>query len=107
MVKERQATNEPRPIALYTVVSRGAGPIELPLDRLQELPPILVRATLIRLWKHNGWPTSGMTFEHWQQINQAIKSCDKATKSIPTIRNLPGNIRLEIGVRTLKLDVQR
>ena len=84
-----------------------AGPIELPMDCLKELSPILVRATLIRLWKHNGWPTSGMTFEHWRQINQAIRSWEEAAKSIPIIRNLPGNIRLEIGARTLKLDVQR
>ncbi len=74
--------------------------IELPVARLKGLKASILRAVLLRLWKHNRWPVGDMTYEHWCLISALVqeRTCDTVE-----VRNLPGNVRLEIDANTLRL----
>jgi len=76
------------------------GPVELPMERLQKLPPAIVRAVLIRLWKTNQWPLSGMTYGHWLQLSTLVSQNNiKGT----LVKNLPGNVRAEVDSQSVRL----
>jgi len=76
------------------------GPVELPTASLAELQSGILRATLMRLWKQNSWPLSGMTYRHWCDISDLVF---RAESSLPVTKNLPGDVRLTIDSQKFRL----
>lgn len=78
-------------------------PVELPVDRLRELPPAIFRAVLLRVWKTNQWPLAGMTYGHWCEVSDLLTINNLNNLDGPLVKNLPGDIRLEVDRQSLRL----
>lgn len=59
---------------------------------LAEVPPLIVRETLVALWKRQGWPLRDMTAARWEGLAEMIISGVHAAGT----RTLPGNVSVDL-----------
>jgi tRNA(Ile)-lysidine synthase len=57
----------------------------------RDIPPMLVRAILIEVWRKNGWPLGAMTSVRWHEISALILQDDRCR-----VLNLPSDLRFEV-----------
>ena len=55
------------------------------------VPPMLVRAILIAVWRKNDWPLGAMTSARWHQLSALILQ-----KDLCRVLNLPSDLRMEV-----------
>lgn len=55
------------------------------------IPPMLVRAILIQVWRRNDWPLGAMTSARWHELSALILQND-----LCRVLNLPSDLRLEV-----------
>ena len=67
--------------------------VSIDLDQLAEVPPLIVRTMLRRIWRTQGWPEREMTFEKWHELEQLAGQRDVASPR--TVITLPADIRAE------------
>ena len=70
------------------------------IHSLSQLSHGLIREILIRIWHHQQWPVSQMTYERWQKMAEQICS---ATTADNYVENLPGDIRFEIDGKIVRI----
>ena len=69
--------------------------IELDLERLANESEFMQREIILHLWRQQGWPEQGMSFQHWTKLVKSIHE--------QTVRSFPGSIELRAGNRQAKL----
>lgn len=72
-----------------SLISRSENQIEIDCHALQQIPDVLIRQFMLKLWKQQNWPRKSMTSQWWQRICEALCSDENA------VYNLPCFIRFE------------
>jgi len=62
-------------------------------DDFRGVPPMLVRAILIEVWRKNDWPLGAMTSERWRELSELILQ-----DGMCQVLNLPSDLRMEVGL---------
>ena len=72
--------------------------IEIELGTLDEVPMPIVTHWLKTIWKRQGYPLQGMSYDHWLGLAELV--CSEDTKPV---LNLPGRIRAERGEEAISI----
>ena len=62
------------------------------------IPPMLVRAILIEVWRKNDWPLGAMTSVRWHELSALILQED-----LCRVLNLPSDLRLEVDLTQVSI----
>jgi hypothetical protein len=81
------------------VMPRDTHHVELSRDALREQAPFLVRALLVKIWKHQHWPRQQMNESKWTRLCELLQS----SRHAPAPITLPGNIHVTANGNTLSL----
>ena len=86
---------------LQTPPQKVSGVVVINTNSLSELSNAIIRAILIRIWHHQNWSVSQMTFERWQKMAEQIRA---ATTADTYVENLPGDIRFEVTRQSVRIN---
>jgi len=77
----------------YVEVTIDGNQTEVIVDRtgMARFDPYLLREMFVSLWKQQNWPRGAMTQQHWQRLEDAVRS-----SSLTPAFELPGDVRVEL-----------
>ena len=78
---------------------QNAGEVSMRTSDLNKNPKPLIRAVLIRVWQQQRWPVDQMNFDRWQALADKILSATVEAY----VENLPGDLRLEVTQKVVKI----
>ena len=56
------------PLANRVLRQSSRDSLRIDCEPFQNVPPVLIRETLVLLWQRNGWPLQRMGFREWEQL---------------------------------------
>ncbi|MFO0817819.1 MAG: tRNA lysidine(34) synthetase TilS [Pirellulales bacterium] len=80
-----------RDLLVRTLLASSPDQVRLDPEPLRSAPLLLVRESLLLLWREKGWPLGEMTAEHWNELAQKIVADDSSGASRT---DFPGRVRV-------------